>query len=86
MAKRTPQLKVGEELILPALLHTVIAKMSLWNELGAGGDGGRRAGGGLIQLEGQCAIGCNVSAFERCGKMTILRSLELGEQLKSENH
>lgn len=40
MAKRTPQLKVGEELILPALLHTVIAKMSIWNELGAGVCGG----------------------------------------------
>lgn len=73
MAKRTPQLKVGEELILPASLHTVIAKMSIWNELGTGAGAGVR-----IQVEGQCAIGCNVSAFERCGKMTTPRSLELG--------
>lgn len=60
---RTPQLKVGGELIIPALPHGVIAKISVCNVWG--GFGSKN-------------VVCNVVTFEGCGTKITIRSLELG--------
>lgn len=72
---RTLELEVGGEVIMPAMLHAVIAKISICNELGVG----FRSGRGYANWH-------RFSAFGRCGEFLTIRSLALDEWLKRENY